>query len=470
MRLLGLQITKAAPPASLAPPMSGASNGWWLAPREPFSGAWQMSDRRDLRRENLLTYNAVFACVTIIAHDISKLRIKLMQQSSVDLNVWTETTSPAFSPVLTKPNNFQNRIQFLESWMLSKLTHGNTYILKERDNRSVVTDLYVLDPARVVPLVADDGSVFYQLNVDNLSGVQEAVTVPASEIIHDRFNCLYHPLVGLSPIVACGMAAAQGMNIQQQSERLFRNNARPSGVLTAPGRIDADTVERLRGQWEQNYSGDNSGRVAILGSDMKFQSITMTAVDAQLIQQLQWSASVACSVFHVPPYKVAVGDQPAHTNVQALNIEYFSQCVQRHIEDIELCLDEGLGLSNGLGVEMDVDNLLRMDTPTLISSVVEGLKGVLTPNEGRSRLGLAPKTGGDTPYLQQQNFSLEALSKRDARDDPFASAAAGAGAEWSAAPDRSGSAPPPAPAEDTEDDQAKAQANLALLTIYRGLL
>ncbi|MNL46446.1 hypothetical protein D3C87_1691570 [compost metagenome] len=30
--------------------------------------------------------------------------------------------------------------------------------------------------------------------------------------------------------------------------------------------------------------------------------------------------------------------------------------------------------------------------------------------------------GGATPYLQQQNFSLSALSKRDAQADPFATA------------------------------------------------
>ncbi|MEP8872515.1 portal protein [Enterobacter hormaechei] len=33
--------------------------------------------------------------------------------------------------------------------------------------------------------------------------------------------------------------------------------------------------------------------------------------------------------------------------------------------------------------------------------------------------------GGDALYLQQQNFSLEALARRDASDDPFAKSGAG---------------------------------------------
>jgi phage portal protein BeeE len=43
---------------------------------------------------------------------------------------------------LRKPNRYQNRIQFWEGWILSKLMRGNTYVLKVRDdNRNVVKPL-----------------------------------------------------------------------------------------------------------------------------------------------------------------------------------------------------------------------------------------------------------------------------------------------------------------------------------------
>src|SRR5690606_20504727 len=117
------------------------------------------------------------------------------------------TPSPLAGP-LRKPNRYQNRIQFFEWWITSKLLRGNTYVLKERDGRGVVQRLHLLDPSRVQVLVATDGSVFYQISQDDLAGVPEAsVAVPASEIIHDRMNCLFHPLVGVSPIFASGIAA-----------------------------------------------------------------------------------------------------------------------------------------------------------------------------------------------------------------------------------------------------------------------
>ncbi|MNV75883.1 hypothetical protein D3C71_1692080 [compost metagenome] len=46
----------------------------------------------------------------------------------------------------------------------------------------------------------------------------------------------------------------------------------------------------------------------------------------------------------------------------------------------------------------------------------------MAPNEQRFKLGLPPKPGGDSPMLQQQNYSLEALAKRDAQADPFGTA------------------------------------------------
>jgi hypothetical protein len=78
--------------------------------RESFTGAWQRNI--EVRAETLLTFHAVYACVTRIAQDIGKLRIKLVEQDSD--GIWTEVSSPAFSPVLRKPNSYQNRIKFVE--------------------------------------------------------------------------------------------------------------------------------------------------------------------------------------------------------------------------------------------------------------------------------------------------------------------------------------------------------------------
>jgi HK97 family phage portal protein len=349
MRLFGLNISRAKATDEKALSPVGQGRGGWYRIFEPFAGAWQTNV--EIRYDSVLSNHADFACRTLIASDIAKLRIKLVQKDAD--GIWSETTNPAYSPVLRKPNHFQNRMQFMESWVLSKLQRGNALILKQRDARGVVNRLYVLDWALVTPLVADDGSVFYQLNTYNLAGLPASVTVPAREVIHDRFNCFFHPLIGLSPIFAGGLAAVQGLAIQNDSTLFFQNGAQPGGILTAPGAISDETAKRLKEHWDTNFSGKNSGKVAVLGDGLKYEAMKAKAVDSQLIEQLKWSAEVVCSTYHVPPYKIGVGTMPTYNNIQSLNVEYYAQCLQVLIESIELCLDEGLGMGENIGTEFD---------------------------------------------------------------------------------------------------------------------
>ena len=417
MRIFGFEIRRVQ---KAAPSLSGVDDrGWRIL--ESFAGAWQADV--SVSHDQVMAFHAVYSCITLIANDIGKLRAKLVEKQD---GIWTETESPSFSPVLRKPNRYQNAIQFRESWVSSKLSRGNTYALKERDSRGIVVALYILDPSRVTPLVTPQGDVYYRLQSDNMSGLESEITVPASEIIHDRMNCLFHPLVGLSPIYACGLAATQGLAMQANSAKLFQNMSRPSGIITAPGRISQESATTLKEQWESNYSGANFGKIAVLGDNLKFEKISMTSEEAQLIDQLKWTSEVVCSTFHVPAFKIGLGAMPTYQNAEVLNQIYYSDCLQSLIEQYEACMDEGLGLGriNGrdIGVELDLDGLLRMDTQTQIKTLTEAVKGsILTIDEARAKMDRKKVPGGSSIWMQQQNYSLEALAERDA-NSPFAPA------------------------------------------------
>lgn len=416
MRIFGIPIGRQK--AAQATPIENRG-GWWPLIREPFTGAWQRN--MEVTQEDMMAFHAVFACVTLIASDISKLGVKRHGISSD--GIWTPIGG---NDVLSKPNGYQTREQFLESWLISKLSRGNAYVLKERESGGSARKLHVLHPDRVTPLVSESGDVYYELKSDKLAQVNEEgrVVVPASEIIHDRFNCLYHPLVGLSPLYAASLAVVQGRHIQKNSAVFFGNNSNPGGVLTAPGAISDETAKRLKEHWDANYSGDNSGKVAVLGDGLDYKPMAVTATDAQLIEQLRWTSEIVCSVFHVPPYKIGVGALPSYQNIQALNGEYYSQCLQRLIKDIQSLLNEGLDVPAKQGYRFDLDALLMMDTQTQVNVLKESVgSALMKPNEGRRKLNLPPVEGGDTPYLQQQNYSLSALAKRDAREDPFSKSA-----------------------------------------------
>lgn len=406
-RLLGLR-EKALNPVDVH-----SRGGWFPIVKEWTTGAWQTN--LEARIEDTLCYWAVFRCVSLISSDIAKMRVKLLQR---DRDRIPTEIDPL--PILRRPNAYQNRIQFFDNWISSKLMRGNTYALKQRDGNEI-SSLYILDPCNVRPLVSDDGSVFYDLRADSLSGIgKEKVAVPASEIIHDRWNAFYHPLVGLSPIYAAGLNALTGLRIHKNASNFFGNGSRPGGILSAPAAISNETAARLKAHWDANFTGENVGKVAVLGDGLKYEQMTMSAVDAQMLEQGKFTAETVAGTFGVPAYMLNVGSTPAYNNVEALSQQYYSQCLQTLIESVELCLDEGLELGANLNCEFDLDDLLRMDTATMVKAEADAIgAGFKTPNESRRRFGLKPVKGGDSPMMQQQNFSLEALAERD-QDEPFA--------------------------------------------------
>jgi phage portal protein BeeE len=103
--------------------------GAWCASRHGRLAAQPGSARR-----YALSFYAVYACLRLISTDVGKMCLRLVQQD--DYGVWTPVESPAFSPVLRKPNHYQTINKFVENWILSKLMNGNAYVLLQRDNRA----------------------------------------------------------------------------------------------------------------------------------------------------------------------------------------------------------------------------------------------------------------------------------------------------------------------------------------------
>lgn len=393
-------------------PNSGA--GWFNVVSESFGGAWQTGT--ELTKADMLAHGAVFACVSLIASDIGKLPMNVTENQG---GIWIKKES-ALDSLFRQPNSYQNRAQFFSAWIISKLLNGNVYAFKVRDGSGRVIGLKLIDPQKVKVLIAEDDSVFYQINgSEHLQRDGDILTIPAREIIHDRGICLNHPLVGVSPITAAALAAGQGMAIQKTSSKFFTNGAKPGGILTAPGIISPETLTNLKTTWDSRYTGENAGKTAVVGDGLHFEPMVMTAVDSQLLEQLQFTDKQVCTAFGVPAWKIGIGETPTYNGSEAGQLHYYQTTIQNLLENAELCLDAGLELPINQRTEFDTNELLRLDTATRYEGYAKAIgAGWMAPNEARRREGLLPVTGGESPLIQQQNYSLAALAKRDLQEVP----------------------------------------------------
>jgi hypothetical protein len=64
------------------------SGGWWPVIREGYAGAWQQNIT--IKRETLLAFTPVYACISRIATDIGKMPIRLMEKTTQ--NIWAIVT------------------------------------------------------------------------------------------------------------------------------------------------------------------------------------------------------------------------------------------------------------------------------------------------------------------------------------------------------------------------------------------
>ena len=404
-------------------------NDWrrgWRVIHEPYTGAWQKND--ELKRGDIACYPALYACLNRITQDIGKLPFSLRRLGSN--GIWVESENPAYSPVLRKPNGYQTAQQFRESWVLSKLIDGNTFVLKVRDDSNKVRQLFVLDPCRVEPMVSESGRVFYRLSYGSPNNLLpesyggEQITVPASEIIHDRINTFHHQLLGVPPLCAAALAAGKNIRILRNSSSFFENAANPGGLVSGPAGLSEEDADKLQEMFNTRYSGDNSGKIAVIGADLRFTPFAFKAADSQLVEQMRYSDEQICQPFGIPPFKIGIGSIPAGLGVDAINLLYHEDALSGHIEAMENLLDEALGLPADWGIWLDTEPLFRMDEgkkADVATKLVGG--GVETPNEGRLRFNLPPLEGGDTVYMQQQDFPLDQVRKNkivDAEQNPIA--------------------------------------------------
>ena len=376
-------------------------------PRETSLGAWQRN--LSCTMEDMTAFSAVYACVTIVSDDIAKLGLKLWRK--LPKGGREEATGHPYWRLLQQPNDWQTPVEFVQQWLFSVLLTGNAFILLRRDGRGAVASMTVLDPCKVRLYLTDEGEAAYRLAEDPLNSVLAAEEfVPARDVMHDRMNTLFHPLMGVSPIVSAAASATAGNRILHQAESFFGSMSRPSGMLTTEARIDEATSKQMRAMWEANYGGaERAGRTAVMGAGLKWQPLTMSAQDSQLIEQLKFSVEDVARAYRVPGFMLGDLTKVSYRNAEQLTRIYYQGCLQYHLERMEWRLDASLDLASDIEAEFDMAALFRMESDVRAQTAEIWLRsGVLSINEARAREGLGPVDGGAVPRVQMQMQPIDA--------------------------------------------------------------
>lgn len=348
----------------------------------------------------------VHACVDAYAQTIASLYGDHFKYDDEGSKV--RVKSSALARVLHQPNDYQTRSDFMLNLIKSLLMTGNAYVLGQRNNRNEFHSLHLLPSTSTAPYIEPESkAIFYALGSNPLLSDFDYL-IPSRDVMHIRLHTPVHPLVGVSPVANAAASIAANGAITAHQATFFNNMSRPSGVLSTDMKLTTDQMMQLRSAWEAQSTDMNSGRIPILSNGIKWEPMSLSSQDAQLIQAFNMTIEDVARAFRVPLPLVGDYRSATYNNVEQLIASWLSTGLGFVLEHVELCFDKFFELPRDQFTEFDVDALLRTDFGTRVDGYTKAIQqGLMTPNEARAKMGGLPAVDhGDVPYVQQQMVPL----------------------------------------------------------------
>ena len=368
--------------------------GWW---QQGLSGSKSAHDN-----------TAVESCVSQYARTIAMLPIRHTRDLPDGGRAPVKNSNVA--RLLRRPNGYQTRADFFMNLVRAELLTGNAYAAAIRDpDQFQITQLHLLPPTGTRHYVDSvDQEIFYQVGGNTLSGLNEAMLLPARDVLHVRMQTEGNdPLRGVTPLASGLLAAKAGTAIQGHNASFFNNMSRPSGTLNTDLELEPEQTAALRKRWEQQSAGLNSGKTPILSHGLKWQPLAMTATDAEMIEFYKLTVADIARVYGIPQALVGIMDASTFSNVEALLNMWVSTALGYMVDHIELSLEILFDLPPEEHINFDLDYLLRGAFETRMAALNKGiLGGVYSINEARAKEGLKPVEEGDQPRVQMQVVPL----------------------------------------------------------------
>jgi HK97 family phage portal protein len=375
-----------------------------------------------------------------------------------DKNGRDRVKNSALARILRHPNDYQSISDFMLNATRWLYMQGNCYALALRNSRYEIDELHLMDSNQSFPRVSADGEVFYQLYGNDiiakrLNG-EELSPVPMRDVLHIRLHTINRrfpvPLVGESPIIAAYDDIGVGSAIASQQVGFYRNEARPSAVLSTDMILDKDQVQALRDRWNDQAKGLHQGGTPILTAGLKVQPWAVSGKDAATADMLKLSNEHIALAFRIPLQILGIGGI-SYSSTELLMQSWIASGLGFALNHIE----EAIGLLFALDgqpdeyVEFDTAALLRSAQKDRIEALARGVQGgIYAPNEAREQEGLDAVEFGDEPRVQQQVVPLSAAGKIPALPGPPSAPPA--------------PAPQPQPPEKGNRDDIERQARLIL--------
>jgi HK97 family phage portal protein len=263
-------------------------------------------------------------------------------------------------------------------------------------------------------VAADDGSIFYRVAFSEaqkyLGEEWNDLYIPQRYVVHGRFEVdPQNHLRALSPLQAYAHSIGLGSVLRAGQESFHSNKSQPSGVLTTDASLTSEQATQLRSRWNEMSQRMKQGETPILSNGLKWQPVSVSANEAQVIQLLGLTTKDICKAYGIPPILLGENTGVTYSNLEQLLFSWRTTGLLSVAIVIEQAFEHSFYLDKNDEMVLDISDLARAEALQQADTLTRLVQnGIIKPNEARAKLDLAPLEGvANTLVAQQQIQPLQ---------------------------------------------------------------
>jgi HK97 family phage portal protein len=345
--------------------------------------------------------SAVGACIGLIGGSVAGLPLHHYKKDGdirkrVDSNIWNLLN---LSPISNWP-----AASMYEWWVRCNGLRGDAVSEIMRDRYGDPLSIRPHHPDRVEIKLTESGDDLIYIFTPRSGGKTYARA--SDDVIHIPGNG-YDGHKSLSVIQHdAKQAITIGLAAGEYSAKFFENGGMPKHLFKTPNKMNDDQTKALRKTYDERYAGPaNAGRPMVLTEGLDVTELSMSSIDAELLDSRKYSVIDIARAFRVPPVMIGAQDTTSSwgTGIEQVTLGFVKFTLQPYLTRIEQEINRKLIRKPDEFVEFNLKGLLRGDTKAENESLRQARGGSqgpgwLTLNEIRRIDNLPPVVGGDVIY------------------------------------------------------------------------
>lgn len=350
-----------------------------------------------------LGYAPFWRAIWLVSSDMGSFPIHINKRVKTELGEGKQLDRKHPANVLRKPNPRMTRFTFIQTLASHAMRRGNGYSYVRRDGGGRPVELLILDPTCTWPVVRN-GVLWYVTQV-----ASKLLRLDAEDVIHIK-GLGNDGIQGYDILSYAKKTLSLAMGTREHRINYFKQGAKPSVILEAPGQIPPKVMKQIKSQWGKLYSGvSNHHRTAILQMGTSAKVLSQSARDSQLLEGQEFDVMQISAITGVPPHKIGGRGRGGYASLEAENEAYMSDCIAHWVtafeqEFTDKLLTEKEKDTSSHTIEIMTQAKVKANLIARYQAYALGITNrFMTPNDARRLEGLNPVPWGDDPVDHQKS-------------------------------------------------------------------